>query len=141
MSDDNPSIISHVSVGTNDLDKATAFYDKVLATIGAKRVEQHPGAVAYGKLFPEFWVQTPYNEQMASPSNGVHIAFFASNKEEVDAFFKAAVEAGATDDGAPGGRPHYGPPYYGCFVIDPDGNKIEATFWDMSLMIERTSTA
>ena len=133
MSDEIPSILSHVSVGTNDFDKATAFYDKVLPTLGCKRMMEHPGAVAYGKMFPEFWVQTPFDGGTASVGNGTHVAFIASSKEAVAAFHEAALTAGASDDGAPGPRPEYGEPYYGCFVRDPDGHKIEASFWDVAL--------
>lgn len=130
MTDENPSIISHVSVGTNDFDRAVGFYDKVLPALGCTRIMEHPGAVAYGKMFPEFWVQTPIDGNAAAPGNGTHVGFFAISKDQVDAFFNAAVAAGARDDGAPGPRQEYGEPYYGCFVRDPDGHKIEAAFWD-----------
>lgn len=129
MSQDVPTIMSHVSVGTNDFPRATAFYDKVLATFGAKRLMEHPGAVAYGKRFPEFWVQTPFDGETATAGNGVHFAFLTSSTDEVGAFYEAALEAGATSDGEPGPRPAYGPYYYGCFVYDLDGNKIEAMHW------------
>jgi len=132
MSNNNPGIMSHVSLGTNDFHKATVFYDKVLKTIGAARVMEVEGAVAYGKMFPEFWVQTPGDEKPAQNANGTHFGFVASSKEAVHAFWEAALEAGATPDGEPGPRPHYGEPYYGCFVRDLDGHKIEATFWDAS---------
>ncbi len=132
MSEENPSIMSHVSIGVGDFDRAVAFYDKVLATIGAKRVEEVPGAVAYGKMFPEFWVQTPIDGKAHGLGNGTHFGFFASSKEEVHAFYEAAIEAGASSDGAPGPRPEYGDPYYGCFVRDLDGHKIEAAFWDQA---------
>jgi len=88
--------------------------------------------VAYGKVFPEFWVNTPYDEKRATVGNGCHVAFFATSKAEVDAFHAAALKAGATDDGAPGPRAEYGPQFYGAYVRDLDGNKIEATFWDES---------
>jgi len=130
---DNPSILNHLSLGTRDFEAATRFYDTVLATIGAKRLMEHPGAVAYGKQFPELWIQTPIDGAPAGVGNGTHVAFFASSKEEVDAFWEAALEAGATADGEPGPREEYGAPYYGCFVRDLDGHKIEATFWDTSL--------
>ena len=130
MSDENPSIMSHVSVGTNNFDKAVAFYDTVLATIGAKRILEHPTAVAYGKLFPEFWVHPPHNGGKANTANGVHFGFMARSKAEVDEFYKVALAAGASDDGAAGPRSDYGPGYYGCFVYDLDGHKIEAMFWD-----------
>lgn len=140
MSEDSPSIVSHVSLGTNDIEKALAFYDAVMATIGAGRTEEihldgdELVAVAYGKQYPEFWIQMPANNQAAAVGNGVHVGFIANDKQTVDTFYKTALEHGATDNGAPGPRPHYGEPYYGCFVLDPDGNKIEATFWDFSKM-------
>lgn len=132
MSDENPSMMSHTSVGTNRFDEAIVFYDQVLVTIGAKRIMEVPGAVAFGKVYPEFWVQIPHDEQSAGVANGVHFSFLARSKDEVDAFWNAAIEAGATPDGEPGPRPHYGEPYYGCFMRDLDGHKIEAMFWDGS---------
>ena len=138
MSDDVPSIISHVSLGTRDMARALPFYDAVLATVGATRQEQVAldgvglVAVAYGKRFPEFWIQLPENRVPASVGNGVHVGFIAPDKASVQRFHEVALSAGGTDDGAPGPRPHYGEPYYGCFVIDLDGNKIEAAFWDAS---------
>jgi catechol 2,3-dioxygenase-like lactoylglutathione lyase family enzyme len=133
MTDANPSAISHVSIGTNQFERAVAFYDKVLAPLGCKRIMEHPGAVAYGKQYPEFWVQTPFDGQPAGIGNGSHVGFIAPNKDAVHAFWDAAVKAGATPDGPPGGREHYGAPYYGCFLRDLDGHKIEASFWDEEL--------
>jgi catechol 2,3-dioxygenase-like lactoylglutathione lyase family enzyme len=83
--------------------------------------------------FPKFFVQAPFDGVTASVGNGTHIGFIAADRASVDAFHAAALAAGATDDGAPGPRPAYGAAYYGCFVRDPDGRKIEATFWDVSL--------
>jgi len=136
---ENPSIMSHTSIGTNDFKRASTFYDKVLATIGAKRVFEPEGlpegafAVAYGRMYPEFWVQTPHDDGRAETANGVHFAFLAPSREAVHAFWEVAISAGGLPDGAPGPRPHYGAPYYGCFVRDLDGHKIEAMFWDQSL--------
>lgn len=130
---ESPSIMSHVSIGTNDFDVSLAFYDAVLPTIGAGRRMEHPGAVAYGKQFPEFWVQTPIDGEPAKVGNGTHFGFMAQTKEQVDAFFAAAVKAGGAPDGEPGPREEYGKAYYGCFVRDPSGHKIEAAFWDESL--------
>ncbi|UOO76190.1 VOC family protein [Neisseria sp. Dent CA1/247] len=127
----NPSILSHVSLGTNRFEEAVAFYDKVLASLGIGRtldLSAHQ-AVAYGRAYPEFWIQAPCDGQPAQTANGVHIAFYAETREEVDAFYQAALAAGAKDDGAPGPRPHYGKEYYGCFVRDLDGHKIEAMAW------------
>jgi len=133
MADENPSMLSHVSVGTNDFDRSTRFYDRVLSALGVRRLMEHPGAVAYGKVYPEFWVQTPIDGKPAAVGNGTHFGFFANSQSEVDAFYRAAIEAGAKEDGAPGPRKEYGAPYYGCFVRDPDGHKIEASFWDQTL--------
>jgi catechol 2,3-dioxygenase-like lactoylglutathione lyase family enzyme len=134
MPQDNPSILSHASIGTNDFDRAMRFYDAVLPTLGCKRIMQHPGAAAWGKAFPEFWVQTPIDGKPASIGNGTHIGFVAPDKDAVHAFHAAALKAGAKDEGAPGPRPDYGEPYYGCFVRDPDGHKIEAAYWDLALI-------
>lgn len=128
--ENNPSILSHISLGTNQFEQAIAFYDQVLAPLGCKRLMEHPGAVAYGKVYPEFWVQTPINGQAATVGNGTHVGFIALTKEAVDAFYQAALAAGASDDGPPGPRPAYSDAYYGCFVRDLDGHKIEAAFWD-----------
>ena len=134
--EESPSIISHISLGSNDFERAVAFYNKVLPTLGCKCIMEHPGAVAFGKLYPEFWVQIPYDGQPASVGNGSHIGFMAPNRESVHAFYEAAIAAGATEDGPPGPRPEYGEPYYGCFVRDPDGHKIEASYWDMEKVQE-----
>ncbi|RMX06094.1 VOC family protein [Allofranklinella schreckenbergeri] len=129
---ENPSILSHVSLGTNRFAEAVAFYDQVLATLGIGRVmdisDEFP-AIAYGRAYPEFWIQAPHDGQPAQTANGVHIAFFAATPEQVHAFHAAALAAGGSDDGAPGPRPHYGKEYYGCFVRDLDGHKIEAMAW------------
>nr|WP_155128553.1 VOC family protein [Pseudovibrio flavus] len=125
--------MSHVSVGTDNFEKAVEFYKRVLATIGAKVVMEHPGAVAFGKQFPEFWVQTPIDGQPAGVGNGTHFGFIAPSNDAVHAFWEVALEMGAVPEGEPGPRPHYGEPYYGCFVRDLDGHKIEAAAWNAPL--------
>lgn len=130
MNDPNPSIISHLSLGTNNFDAAKSFYTEVLATLGIKQIMEHPGAVAYGKIFPEFWIQTPINGEAATIGNGSHVAFIANSVEEVHSFYNIALKLGGKGDGEPGPRPAYGDAYYGCFVRDLDGNKIEATYWN-----------
>ena len=130
MENENPSIISHISIGTNHFERAVAFYDSVLATLGCKQLMKYPGAVAYGRAFPEFWVQTPIDGRPANVGNGTHFGFVANSKEAVHAFHAAALAAGGTDDGAPGPRPDYTDAYYGCFIRDLDGHKIEATYWN-----------
>ena len=125
--------ICHLSIGSNDLPKAIKFYDPVLATLNIERVTNHEQAVAYGKGYPTFWLQIPFDQQSATVANGSHIGFMATSKEQVDNFYKVAIAAGAKCNGKPGGRAEYGEPYYGSFVIDPEGHKIEASFWDMAL--------
>ncbi|WP_127958324.1 VOC family protein [Serratia microhaemolytica] len=125
--------LCHVSLGTNQFEAAAQFYDRVLSTLGCQRLFEYPAAIAYGKAFPEFWIQAPFDGQPATTGNGVHIAFFAANKQQVDDFYQQALAAGAKDDGAPGPRPLYGNAYYGCFVRDLDGHKIEASFWDTTV--------
>ena len=131
--ENSPSIISHVSIGTNDFERAIAFYDPVLATLGCTRLTEYPDAITYGKQFPEFCVQTPFDNQPATVGNGTHVSFIAPTQEAVHAFYEAAIAAGGVGEGAPGGRAGYSKPYYGCFVRDLDGHKIEATFWDTQL--------
>ncbi len=121
-------MIHHVSLGVTDLERAAAFYDAVLTPLGYRRTLEVAGlAIAYGEELPEFWIGGPLDRSRpATAGNGTHIAFAAPSPEAVDRFHAAALEHGADDDGAPGPRPQYGPDYYGAFVRDPDGNKIEA---------------
>ena len=126
MAEETPSILHHVSIGTDDLERARGFYDVVMACIGARRIMEVPSATAYGKQFPELWIGKPLDGARAGIGNGAHFCFIAPSREAVDAFHKAGLECGGTDDGAPGPRPIYGPGYYGCFLCDPDGHKIEA---------------
>lgn len=130
--DEIPSILHHVSIGTADWERAVAFYDAVMPTIGAEKKLTFPGAAAYGKQFPEFWVQGAPGGQRPTKGDvprivpGAHYAFIAPSKEAVQAFYDAALAAGGASDGEPGLRPDYGPGYYACFVIDLDGHKLEA---------------
>lgn len=126
------SIMSHVSIGTNDFERAKAFYTAVLGAMEIKVVMEHPGAVAFGRAYPEFWVGVPHDGGKAHVGNGSHFGFLAVSKAQVDAFYAKAVEMGGQGDGAPGPRALYGPQYYGCFVRDLDGHKIEAQFSDTS---------
>jgi catechol 2,3-dioxygenase-like lactoylglutathione lyase family enzyme len=118
---------SHVTVGTNDIARALAFYDAVLATLGTARFSTGESHVGYGRSEGEqFWVLTPFDGKPAGVGNGTHVAFLAPDRAAVDAFHQAALENGVRDEGAPGLRPHYHPHYYGAYARDPDGNKIQA---------------
>ena len=126
-------MLHHVSVGVADVNRAARFYDSVLGALGYKRVMQFmPYAVAYGVTAPAFWVQLPHDHNAANSGNGTHIGFIANDSKAVHAFHEAALAAGGTDAGEPGPRPEYTPNYYGAFVRDLDGNKIEAVYLPMA---------
>lgn len=119
-------MLSHLSFGVNDLDKATAFYDAVLAPLGIVRLWANPRGVGYGPpggndklaLFAR-------PGRVSPPGEGFHLAFEAADRAAVDGFHAAAMALGAKDLGAPGLRPHYSPTYYAAFIADPDGHKLE----------------
>jgi catechol 2,3-dioxygenase-like lactoylglutathione lyase family enzyme len=122
-------MLHHVSVGAADVERAALFYDAVLGALGYGRVMEFlPHALAYGETTPEFWVGQPHDQNAPSAGNGAHFSFIARSKIAVDDFHSTALAHGGKDNGAPGPRPDYGPDYYGAFVIDLDGNRIEATF-------------
>lgn len=118
-------MIHHVSLGTNDIDRAKAFYGPVLAVLGLRLLNRDHG-LNYGAGKFLLSIITPVDGKPASPGNGVHIAFEARNRAMVDDFYRTALDNGGTNDGAPDLRPEYNGNYYGAFVRDPDGNKIEA---------------
>ncbi len=121
-------MFSHVTVGTTDIDRATRFYDAVLVgVLGWQNLHRDPDRAGYGRWTgPQFWVLPPFDGQPASAGNGVHVAFLASSRDQVDRFHATALAHGGTDEGAPGARPHYHENYYGGYVRDPDGNKVQA---------------
>ncbi|MCK1390473.1 VOC family protein [Bradyrhizobium sp. 1] len=119
-------MIHHVSLGTNDVPRARAFYDPLMALIGFRVLKCSDRSVHYGASDIVFSLETPVNGAPASAGNGVHIAFQAPDRETVRRFHSAAVANGGRDEGAPGIREHYNANCYGAFVRDLDGNKIEA---------------
>ena len=119
-------MIHHVSFGTRDAVRAKAFYDPVLAVVGWRGIKSGDTAVDYGISEIMFSLETPSDGGEATVGNGAHVAFVARDRATVDAFYRTALEQGGTDAGAPGVRARYDPNYYGAFVRDPDGNKIEA---------------
>ncbi|MDE2134109.1 MAG: VOC family protein [Alphaproteobacteria bacterium] len=126
-------MLHHVSVGVRDVERAAKFYDAVLAALGYKRVMEFlPYAIGYGDQHPSFWVQLPHNQQPAATGNGVHISFIARSKDAVHRFHAEAIANGGADGGEPGPRPLYSADYYGAFVLDLDGNKLEATLMTTS---------
>jgi catechol 2,3-dioxygenase-like lactoylglutathione lyase family enzyme len=118
-------MIDHVSVGVSDLERAVRFYELTLAPLGLSRLVTRPATVGFGKSYPEFWINLRANMAVQRDS-GVHICLRAKSTGEVDAFHAAALDAGGSSDGAPGLRPHDRVRYYAAFIVDPDGNRIEA---------------
>jgi catechol 2,3-dioxygenase-like lactoylglutathione lyase family enzyme len=119
-------MIDHVSVGVTDLDRAARFYEAVLAPLGLTRLVTRPATIDFGKAYPEFWINLRVGMAQVAPESGVHICLRANSTAAVDAFHAAALEAGGSSDGAPELRPHDRVRYYAAFIVDPDGNRIEA---------------
>jgi catechol 2,3-dioxygenase-like lactoylglutathione lyase family enzyme len=122
-------MIDHTGIGVANVARSAAFYDAALGALGMRRVIQLPentgtDGVAYGVDYPVFWIDRYHPHSIKQ-----HTAFAARNKAEVDAFHAAALKAGGTDYGAPGPREHQTTPvYYAAFVLDPDGNNMEAVY-------------
>ena len=118
------SIFTHAVLGTNDLAKATSFYDAALGALGLTRKGPFgANGQMYGDTAPEFIITKPGNGKTATSANGGTLGFLAKNRAAVRAFHEAALASGGTDEGAPGPRP-FTPTAYGAYVRDPDGNKI-----------------
>ena len=123
-------MIDHTGLTVTDYAASKAFYDAALAPLGygvLMAFQPAPGlwVAGYGELAlhkPDFWIHNGPETQRPA----LHLAFAAPNRAAVDAFYAAAIAAGARDNGAPGLRPHYHPNYDGAFVLDPDGHNIEA---------------
>jgi catechol 2,3-dioxygenase-like lactoylglutathione lyase family enzyme len=123
--------LDHVSVGSNDIAAARAFYRLVLAPLGMRIVEEEMERfVDFGLDTIEFSIEMPVNGKAATTGNGVHICFRAPSRTAVTEFHARAVAAGGRCAGPPGLRPQYHPDYFGAFVYDLDGNKIEAVCHD-----------
>ncbi len=127
-------MFSHMTLGTSDLAAAVAFYDAVLAPLGIVRKFFSPdhGYAGYGPSAggAGLFICRPYDGGEATAGNGTHVAFLAPDRAAVDAFHAQALALGAADEGAPGPRPHYHEHYYGAYVRDPDGNKLQACCHD-----------
>ena len=117
-------MLDHLGLDVTDYESSKAFYERALAPLGIGLITQPiPGVGGFGEDGkPYFWI----GRRGRPAQTGVHVAFAAASREQVDAFHAAALEAGATDNGGPGMREIYHPHYYGAFVLDPDGNNVEA---------------
>ena len=115
--------LDHVGLDVADYEVSKAFYQRALEPLGLRlMMEPVPEVGGFGDDFPFFWI----GKRNRGPQTGVHVAFRVANRELVDAFHAAALAAGGTDNGGPGVREIYHPNYYGAFVLDPDGNNVEA---------------
>ena len=122
-------MIDHIGFAVSDIERSKAFYVEALKPLGIgvlvevtaeqTGADAHAGFGKDNKAF--FWIGGG-----AKPKGGTHVAFTAKTRAHVDSFYRAALAAGGTDNGAPGLRPHYHPNHYGAFILDPDGNNVEA---------------
>ena len=118
-------MIDHVSIPVSDLAASAELYDKLLEPLGMTRLAERPHTVGFGKKYPELWLNL--RTGMAPLENsGHHVGLRCRSTDAVDAFHAAALAAGGRSDGAPGPRTAEMTTYYGAFILDPDGNKIEA---------------
>jgi catechol 2,3-dioxygenase-like lactoylglutathione lyase family enzyme len=123
-------MLDHVSLGVTDVDRSRRFYDAVLRPLGLVRIVDFGEGrgsdygAALGSLGVEFTIT--HQIEVRTPIPGAHICFRAPDRTAVDLFHIAALERGGRDDGAPGLRPQYHADYYGAFVLDLDGHRIEA---------------
>jgi catechol 2,3-dioxygenase-like lactoylglutathione lyase family enzyme len=114
--------VSHVAVNVSDWERARLFYDEVLALFGYRVVYEEEGALAYYADARGL----DFGIGRRDPVGGAHVAFDAEDRAAVERFYETALQAGGRDNGAPGIRAQYAPDYYGAYVLDPDGNNLEA---------------
>jgi catechol 2,3-dioxygenase-like lactoylglutathione lyase family enzyme len=123
-------MLDHVSITVANLHRAERFYDAIMAALGVLKVGTSQEWIGYGErcdaAHPDRTYLSIRPGSVPEPAAGRHWCFKASTREAVDAFWKAGLEAGGTDNGAPGIREAYHPAYYAAFLIDPDGNRVEA---------------
>jgi catechol 2,3-dioxygenase-like lactoylglutathione lyase family enzyme len=119
-------MIDHVSLSVRNLSAAAGFYERLLAPLGYTKLVERPATVGFGKKYPEVWLNQRADMNPAPANPGAHIALRAASEEAVRAFHAAALAAGGACDGAPGPRQAAMTTYFGAFIRDPDGNKLEA---------------
>ena len=119
-----PVFIDHVTISVRDYEASKRFYRGALAPWGSREVD-YGDSTAFGPEGAEDIVVAP-----GRPAAAIHIAFAAPDRATVDAFHETALAAGGRDNGGPGLRPQYHAGYYAAYVLDPDGNNVEAVFHD-----------
>jgi catechol 2,3-dioxygenase-like lactoylglutathione lyase family enzyme len=127
-------MIDHISLAVGDLATSAAFYEALLAPLElAKLVDRAPATVGFGRKYPEFWLNAREGLAPQPETTGTHICLRAPSEDAVRAFHAAALSRGGRTAGDPGPRQAAFTTYYGAFVFDPDGNKIEAVFFPKKL--------
>lgn len=129
-------MLDHVSFSVNDYKKSVKFYDETLKVLGIERLmtfeTDEQNVAGYGiQGKPYFWIGSevkPNYSESIGKARGLHIAFKANDVASIDAWHAKCLELGGKDNGKPGPRPEYHPGYYGAFIIDPNGWRIEAVF-------------
>ena len=123
-------MLDHASLGVTNIDRSRRFYDAVLRPLGLVRIVDFGSGRGsdYGAAPSSPGVEFTITQEadVKTPIAGTHLCFRAPSREAVDLFYSAALVGGGRDDGAPGVRPQYHADYYGAFVLDPDGHRIEA---------------
>ncbi len=120
-------MFSHITLGTMDWPRARPFWIAIMAVLDHPILLEHDAGIAFGPAIGmKTFIGPAFDGNPPAPGNGVHIAYLAKDRTTVDAFHAAALANGGSDEGAPGLRPHYHPGYYGAYVRDPDGNKLQA---------------
>ncbi len=125
-------MIDHVSIAVSNLEQAEVFYDHLLAPLGYKKLVVRANTIGYGKKYPEFWLNHRPEMSPVAEDTGTHICLRCQHSREVEAFHQSAIANGGLDEGEPGPRQATMTSYFGAFIKDPDGNKIEAVCFPKS---------
>lgn len=126
-------MIDHVSLAVSNLSAAATFYDDVLAPLGLRRIATRARTIGYGKRYPEFWLNLREEMAKAPADTGAHVCLRASSEEAVRTFHDRALASGGRSDGEPGLRSGAVTDYFGAFIRDIDGNKVEAITFPPSI--------
>jgi catechol 2,3-dioxygenase-like lactoylglutathione lyase family enzyme len=119
-------MIDHVSIAVRDLEASARIYERVLAPLGLSRLVERPATIGFGKRYPEFWLNLRVAMTPVAVDTGCHVGLRAPDEAAVRAFHAAALALGCTSAGDPGPRQAAMTIYFGAFICDLDGNKIEA---------------
>lgn len=119
-------MIDHISIAVSDLTASAAFFDQLLHPLGLSRIAQRETSVGFGKSYPEFWLNARPKMAGVAQDSGAHVCLRAPSREAVIAFHDAAIAHGGCSFGAPGDREAAVTTYFGAFIKDLDGNRIEA---------------